>query len=203
MTNDHGSRDGIWHVLEDLYHNAHWTDTIHVTFTLDAPNDSDGVTASIATSSLHNNNGLGHGKGDEIVVNSAAGGKMFLTSLKDQELHVQETVEFDSIIDNPVYFKDPYGDKDGYILAGMPRAFSEFFAGTKDETVKISALVWKATRTKDGWEKKILFEDDGSRLRGAAAAVLVPLEPKNGERKGWLWVTGPYSENLIAVKVDF
>lgn len=128
---------------------------------------------------------------------------MFLTSLKDQELHLQETVYFDSVIDNPVYFKDPYGDKDGYILAGMPRAFAEFFAGTRDETVKVSSVVWKATRTQDGWEKKILFEDDGSRLRGAAAAVLVPLEPKNGERKGWLWVTGPYTENLIAVKVDF
>ena len=127
---------------------------------------------------------------------------MFITSLKDKKLHLQETVNFDSTLDNPVYFKDPYGDKDGYIMAGMPRAFAEFFAGTKDETVKVSAVIWKATRTKDGWDKEIIFEDDGERLRGAAAAVLLPIEPKDAERKAWLWATGPFTENLIAVKIN-
>jgi hypothetical protein len=65
-------------------------------------------------------------------------------------------------------------------------------------------MVWLAQRKNGKWEKKLLFEDDGKRLRSAATAVLIGIGPKleGGKKKGWLFVTGFYSQHMVAVKVD-
>ena len=55
------------------------------------------------------------------------------------------------------------------------------------------------------WVKRVLFQDDGSRIRSASAAVVVAIDPKleEGKKRGWLFVTGFLSESMmIAVKVD-
>ena len=64
--------------------------------------------------------------------------------------------------------------------------------------------------TPSGWEKRILFEDDGTRLRTASAAVLVAVDPVDelnkgdvpGARKAWLFATGFLAKSVIALKVE-
>lgn len=54
------------------------------------------------------------------------------------------------------------------------------------------------------WETRLLFEDDGSHIHTASTAVLVPIAPQQlGEpKKAWLFVTGFFSESMIALQVD-
>ncbi|KAL4995683.1 hypothetical protein BDV10DRAFT_126119 [Aspergillus recurvatus] len=52
-------------------------------------------------------------------------------------------------------------------------------------------------------EKRVIFEDDGSNIRSASAAVLVPIEPDKGASKeAMLFVTGFISRGIITVKAD-
>ncbi|KAK3948730.1 hypothetical protein QBC32DRAFT_350866 [Pseudoneurospora amorphoporcata] len=228
VTNDHFYRDhGTMRFLEDMYANAKWTDVIYLQFALEAPStpaETDalaGVTAHVALDKFHSANGLGHGRyKDEVAIASAASGVLSIGQLpsgstsKSNMITVLNRIEFDSTIDNPSYFSDPYAgtadgvDHSGFVVAGLGKAHTLAETSKKPEA-KDPVMVWfaKAIKQEDGgvvWEKRLLFEDDGSRIRSASAAVLVAIDPEKegGQRKAWLFVTGFVSSSVVAVKVD-
>jgi hypothetical protein len=207
ITNDHFYRAGLMRLVEDLWPSAKWSTIIHVQLTDLNAKDSAGLEASVAHSGLWNNNGLGHGRtDDEIVISSAMGGKLYVSKRHaNNTISIESTIPFDTVTDNPSFYADPYrtdaDDASGYVVAGITQHV--YIPKTaKDPDATNPSQVWYARPTADGWEKKLLFEDDGSRIRSASAAVLVPIEPENGQKKAWLFVTGFLSEKMIAVKVD-
>ena len=172
------------------------------------------VTASVALDRMHNNNGIGHGPTpDDVLITSCTAGVLHVGRLRaNGSIALSEAVEFDSIVDNPSYFADPYAqssgvDHSGYLLPGLARAIDIGHTRT-DPKATNAVIVWFARlKTKGGrrrWEKRALFEDDGSRIRSASGAVLVAIDPATtgGARKAWLFVTGFQSEGMVAVKVD-
>ena len=233
VTNDHFYRvHGCMRVLEDMYANAKWTDVIFLEFALEAPStpttaETDalaGVTASVALDKFHNANGLGHGRyANEVAIASAASGVLSIGEIPasssalstSHTITVLNRIEFESTIDNPSYFSDPYAgtadgvDYSGFVLAGMAKAHTLAQTSKQPEATD-PVMVWFAKPVKQGesgevvWEKRLLFEDDGSRIRSASAAVLVAIDPEKegGKRKAWLYVTGFVSSSVVAVKVD-
>lgn len=207
ITNDHFYRDGHMRLVESLWPSAKWTTVIHVQLTDLKATDSAGLDASVAHSGLWNNNGLGHGRTeDEIVISSAMGGELYVsTRHPNHTISIKSTIPFDTVTDNPSFFADPYrtdtDDASGYVVAGVSQGIY-LAKSAKDPDATEASQVWYARPKGDGWEKKLLFEDDGSRIRSASAAVLVPMEPEQGQKKAWLFVTGFLSEKMIAVKVD-
>ncbi|KAJ5198369.1 uncharacterized protein N7498_007486 [Penicillium cinerascens] len=207
ITNDHFYREGPMRLVEDLWPSAKWSTVVHVQITDLKAKDSAGLDASVAHSGLWNNNGLGHGRtDDEIVISSAIGGELYVSKRHaNNTISIKSTIPFDTVTDNPSYYADPYRtdahDASGYVVAGVSQGI--YLAKTaRDPDATDPCQVWYARPTAGGWEKKLLFEDDGSRIRSASAAVLVPIEPKMGQKKAWLFVTGFLSEKMIAVKVD-
>jgi hypothetical protein len=220
VTNDHYYREGFMRHLEDFYFGAKWTNVIHVKISDLSPpiNDpSASIDASVALSGLHNNNGLGHGKSAaEILVVSCVSSTLHLGQLSSDEtipaINITESVELDSLIDNPTYFDDPFADESfdasGYVLAGLTRPIT--LAKTlADPSIPQAVTVWYVKPVKDPkspvrWERRVLFEDDGRRISSASAGVLVAIDPKleGGKRKAWLYIGGFISDNIIAVKVD-
>lgn len=229
VTNDHFYRDhGIMRSIEDMYPKAAWTDVIYVQFSLEAPStlaETDavaGVTATVALDKFHNANGLGHGRYDnEVAIASAASGVLSISELPalsrstSNMITVLNRIEFDSTIDNPSYFSDPYAgtadgiDHSGFVVAGLGKAHT--LAQTRRQPeAKDPVMVWFVKPVKQAetgetvWEKGLLFEDEGSRVRSASAAVLVAIDPEmeGGKRKAWLFVTGFVSSSVVAVKVD-
>ncbi|KAL4732166.1 hypothetical protein ACLX1H_001174 [Fusarium chlamydosporum] len=208
VTNDHYYREGVLRQIEDVYRGAKWSNTIFVQITdMGSQSATKGFDASVALTGLHNNNGLGHGRTpDEIAIGSAASGDVHLATVKsNHSLEVFETINFDSAVDNPSWYSDPFsdvnGDSSGYVSAGLSKA------GDLAKSVGVASgrepiMVWLAQQKNGKWENKLLFEDDGKRLRSAATAVLVGIDPKleGGKKKGWLFVTGFYSQSVIAVK---
>ncbi|KAK0720288.1 hypothetical protein B0H67DRAFT_181997 [Lasiosphaeris hirsuta] len=232
VTNDHHySRHGLMRALEDLYHGANWADTVHIRFNPSVTNNSaEGVNASVALPDVHNNNGLGHGRSaTEILVTSCASGVLHIGRISqdpaNKTITLTGSVAFDSIIDNPSYFSDPFAsrwgiDHSGFLLPGLTKAI-DLGKTHRDPKATESVIVWFARpvgeKGKPGesgipirWEKRILFEDDGSRIRSASASALVAIDPKvcpktgdsEGAREAWLFITGFLSKNMIAVKVD-
>jgi hypothetical protein len=216
VTNDHYYRDeGLLRFIEDIGFQsvAGWTDTVHVTIhSLQGHNASASVTASVALDKLHNNNGLGHGRdSNEILIGRAAAGALVLakpipdSTTQTSRLEILETIQLDSTIDNPSYFRDPYAkstgrDASGFIIAGLPRAINWPAKDGKDPV-----YVWHVSPLPGGgWEKKLIFVDDSSTIRSASTAVLVAIDPKKnaGKKQGWLFVTGPVSKNAIATRID-
>ena len=226
VTNDHHYLEGPLRLVEDVVPAAGWTNTIHVRYSEEPSDDQSDVVATVALSGLHNNNGLSHGRtSDEVFVASAMSGRLHVSQLSEETqegvrpISISETVPFESAIDNPSYFTDPFAnetfDASGVVIAGLGKA-AHIPRTTRDPEGKESVIVWyakpgKPTPTEDGtpgtpgsWEKRVLFEDDGERIRTASAAVLVAIDPatEGGARKGWLFVTGFFSRNMVAVKVD-
>lgn len=219
VTNDHFYRGGQMRAVEDVWYYARWSDTIHVQIDdLRSTDPTAGFTATVALTGLHNNNGLGRGASpDEIVITSAASGDMHLARLPSDvdgiKLQVQETVHIDSSIDNPSYFVDKYAtssedDKSGYVLAGLTKA-AELLQSAHDPTASEPIIVWLATKAKDGsgvasWNRTVLFEDDGNRIRSASGAVMIGIDPalEGGKKRAWLLVTGFFSKDMVAVKID-
>ncbi|KAF7553149.1 hypothetical protein G7046_g7181 [Stylonectria norvegica] len=202
VTNDHLYRDGSSRLLEDLYWGATWSDTIHVRI------EDEGINATVATTGLHNNNGLGRGRTeDEVLVGSAFSGTLHLGKYEGDKIAIKETIKMDSAIDNPSFFRDPFADDkldaSGYVLAGLANAF-QLAKTAHDPTAIDGVLLWLVKPSEKGWEKKLLFQDDGKRLRTASAAVLVGIDPaeEGGRRRAWAFVTGFMSKSMIAVKVD-
>ncbi|KAK4191304.1 hypothetical protein QBC35DRAFT_27270 [Podospora australis] len=224
VTNDHWySGHHVLRQLEDVYHGAKWTDTVHIHLeTLNAVDSTTGVTASIAIGGMHNNNGLGHGRSkNEILVSQAASGVMHVAEFSEEgttgHIKILETIEVDSVVDNPSYFSDPFAnspadDRSGFLLPGISWAV-DLARTSRDPAGKDPVLVYFAKQNKDQevtsplrWERRVIFEDDSSRIRTASAAVLVAIDPAEanpkGARQAWLFVTGFMSENMIALKVD-
>lgn len=216
VSNDHHYLEGRLRVLEDVYAGAKWSDVIRATAA-----DDGSVEAVVALDQLHNPNGMGHGRTEnEILVTSAAGGLLWLGSHKregsvghnnnETTIVVHETIDFDSSIDNPSWFTDVYadettGDASGFVIAGLTRAV-DLAKTKKDPLGREGVLVWHVTASQDGpgWNKRLLWQDDGSNIRNAATGVLVGIDPQkeDGKKKAWLFVSGFSSENTVAVKVD-
>ncbi|KAB5546966.1 serum paraoxonase/arylesterase family protein [Coniochaeta sp. 2T2.1] len=222
VTNDHFYREGLMRPVEDMHRGAEWTETVHVTLnTLSSTlNDSEGVKASVALDKMHNNNGLGHGKEtNEVLVAECTSGILDIGHVSwngtRAVITIKDTVQFDTIIDNPSYFADPFADTDydgsSYLAPGLTRAF-ELHNAVRDAsgTVLVPVTVWSARPHSSAddqshkWETRLLFEDDGTRLRSVSTAVQVAIDPttEGGHRRAWLFMTGFISSNMIAVKVD-
>ncbi|KAJ5937438.1 hypothetical protein N7454_004738 [Penicillium verhagenii] len=211
VTNDHFYREGTMRMVEDFYSGAKWSSIIHVQLTdLKTTDATAGIEAGVAHSGLWNNNGLGHGRSkDEVVIASASGGEVYLADrhTTNNTLSVHTTISFDTVTDNPSYYADPYrtdaDDASGFVVAGISQPY-KLAKSAKDPNGLDPVQVWYA-RPRAGsktWEKKMLFEDDGSLIRTASAAVLVPVEPKDGKKMAWLFVTGFMSEAMVAAQVE-
>ncbi|CEJ56848.1 hypothetical protein PMG11_05565 [Penicillium brasilianum] len=221
VTNDHFYRSGFLRLVEDIWPSAKWSDIVHVHLEQlhNVPSATASLTASIAHEGLWNNNGLGHARSDsEVVISSAVGGELYLATRENNNtLTVRDTIVFDTVTDNPSYYVDPYKsdlhDASGFVVAGISQSFYLPQTG-RDPNALDPVQVWYAKEEKggsgtrgkgNGWEKRLLFEDDGRRIRTASSAVLVPVdsaEGKEGMKKAWLFVTGFLSESMIAVLVE-
>lgn len=217
VTNDHFFRVGMFRELEDLleYNTGAWSDVVHVTFSPGpAAEATEGVDVSTAISSIHNPNGMGHTtQADEVLVTDASGGELYVFARNfsvgsSQELRLRTRIQLDSTVDNPSYYDDPYAtaanNASGYVIAGLPKAHELAKAATTTD-LPVPANVWYVRETSTGQvEKRVIFQDDGTALRSASAAVLVGIDPaaNDGKKQAWLFVTGFVSESMLAVKVD-
>ncbi|RDA92115.1 hypothetical protein CP533_6061 [Ophiocordyceps camponoti-saundersi (nom. inval.)] len=234
VTNDHYYRKGYMRSVEEIYHEAKWTNTIFVEFPVDgdstsAHDDSKGVEASVALRDMFGNNGLGHGKlSNDILIGSAVGGVLHLgeysidPATAEGRISVSQSIELDSTIDNPSYFDDPYAnstfDGSGFVLAGLSKGM-DLLKNIRNPENEDGIMVWMVTpldqistdaEDKSGgkdlskWRKRLLFEDDGSRIRTASTAVLVPIDPASdsGRRRAQLFVSGFFSKNMVTCIVD-
>ncbi|CAG7915670.1 unnamed protein product [Penicillium olsonii] len=207
VTNDHFYREGVMRMVEDFWPSAKWSSIIHVQ--IDSLSKDSNVEASVALQGLWNNNGLGHGRTDkEMIISSAVGGELYVSAPhSDHTIEVQETIPFQTVTDNPSYYADPYrtdiDDASGFVVAGISQAVY-LASNARNPDATDASQVWYTRFLSDTgvWEKKLLFEDDGLRIRTASAAVLVPIEPKDGKKLAWLFVTGFMSESMIAVQVE-
>ncbi|PWY67552.1 serum paraoxonase/arylesterase family protein [Aspergillus heteromorphus CBS 117.55] len=226
VTNDHHSREGYKRMAEDLLPVAKWSNVIHVQLDrLPGISAEGGVDAVVAADGLRNPNGLGHGQSeDEVLLTSAIGGILYRARPNplNRTVTVLDHFAFDSTIDNPSYYRDPYrtsdDDASGYILGGLLRAVD--VAQTHNQPhAKEGVMVWHLRRsptatTRDadrdsdsGWEKRLIFEDDGTHIRTASTALLLPIQSEESskstsEKKARLFVTGFVSEAVIAVEVS-
>ncbi|KOC07213.1 serum paraoxonase/arylesterase family protein [Aspergillus flavus AF70] len=216
VTNDHFYRDGFKRHIEDLFPAAKWSNIVHVQLdSLESEQAETGVDAKVALTGLQNNNGLGHGQSKgELLISSATSGIMYRgrTNPETRNISIVDEVHFDSSIDNPSYYTDPYRtsseDASGYVLAGLLRCI-DLAKTHANPNGKDGVMVWytrpKAAKEEGGvveWETRLIFEDDGTNIRSSSTALLVPIEPKPQEKKkAWLFVTGFVSESVIAVEV--
>ncbi|KAK3936640.1 hypothetical protein QBC46DRAFT_452578 [Diplogelasinospora grovesii] len=228
VTNDHHYTEGLMRAVEDMYHGAKWTEVVHIqldpsvlTGSSSAANGDPmaGVKVTIVIPGMHNCNGMGHGRsaGEVLVVSCTSGtlhiGELSSDPAEARPIKLVGSVQFDSLIDNPNYFSDPFAssslrDHSGFVLPGLTRAI-ELENQKQDPSAKIAVMVWLAKPSisqngKVSWEKRLLFEDDGSRISSTSAAVILPIDPEQegGQRRAWLYATGFLSGNMIAVKVD-
>ncbi|KAF7590792.1 hypothetical protein BBP40_002360 [Aspergillus hancockii] len=215
VTNDHFYREGFKRQIEDIVPTAKWSNIVHIQLdSLGFEQAEAGVDAKLALTGLHNNNGLGHGQSDEeILISSAIGGIMYRgrANPETHNVSITDEVRFESSIDNPSYYMDPYrtsfDDASGYVLAGLLRPI-DLAKNHADPSGKNGVMVWytRPNATKDAssveWETRLIFEDDGTNIRSGSTALLVPIEPKPQEKKAWLFVTGFVSESVIAVEVS-
>ncbi|EFX02960.1 serum paraoxonase arylesterase family protein [Grosmannia clavigera kw1407] len=228
VTNDHYYCDGLLRAVETVVAAARWSDIVRVDMdeSADAAVDpTQGITVSAALERLHNPNGLGHGRTpDEVLVSDCSSGVLNVFRLSPPPsklpLELESSVRADSVIDNPSYFADPYSsagsaglppdDRSGYVLPGISHGFNLTHT-SHDPAASEGVIVMfahHASLSLDNSEAieapRLLFQDDGSRIRSASAAVLLAIDPKleGGRRRAWLFVTGFQSVSAIAVKVD-
>lgn len=234
ITNDHQRREGYLKLLEDVYWLNSKANVVHVTFTLPAEhgkaleqNGRVGVSASIAMPNVHSANGIGHGRTkDEVIISSAASGtarlgKLFTDASGNVSIEQTDSIQFESLLDNPTYFRDPFADKNydasSFILAGLAKGAKIVF-NMRSPKGNDPSVVWRLTpadamitTTKTGsskqarqWKVDKVFEDDGKRIRSSSMALVVAIDPRTnqGKRQGWLFITGFYSPNMVAFKID-
>lgn len=222
ITNDHFYKEGFMRQIEDSYVGAKWTNTIHIQLSgLDTVKSAtEGVTATVALDKMHNNNGLGHGRSqDEVLVVECDSGRLNVGRVDRKAAHqptiqIQDSMQVDSLIDNPSYFSDPFAedtyDASIFVLPGLSRAI-DLAKNVRSRSGKDPVMVWGAklippseSDSRGKWETRLLFEDDSTRIRSASAAVIVAIPPaaEGGHRRAWLFVTGFMSSNIIAVKID-
>ncbi|KAL6898924.1 hypothetical protein GGI43DRAFT_72884 [Trichoderma evansii] len=227
VTNDHYFRSGLPRMMEDMMPIIAFTNTVHVQLQDLKPVEADdaGIHASVALDKLHNLNGLGHGRTeDEVFVTGCASGAMHVGKIRDGKdsekiIDVSKTIEFSLPIDNPTYFKDPYANKtfdaSGVVASGPTRGV-DWFSNKGMENVLDPSMVWMASprfsgqkqegaaKGEEDWDVKVIFQDDGHRIRTASASVLLAIDPKEeqGRRCAWLFVSSYQAANAIAVKID-
>ena len=219
VTNDFWNREGLARLAELLIPVIEWGNVVHVQMDDLSSND---VHVVVSLDRVRYPNGLGHGRQvdkngtDEIMLVSAIDGKLsFMKSdPTNHALSFLETVLVPGQIDNPSYYSDPFDDDDdasGYIVTGMPRPIDILRTAT-DPDAKDGTAVWYLRRTGgDGWEKRLLFEDDGTNIRAGSVGVLVPIVHHNNAsvdatkkgpgKEAWLFVSGILSEAMLAVRV--
>ena len=138
-------------------------------------------------------------------------------SATNKQLNIVEHLQFDSTIDNPFYYDDPWAtpdnDASGYVLAGLSRASDLALDFSKPEK-PIPVIVWYSRRALGSaevkgeshktWEKRVIFADDGYKLRSASSAVMIGINPdeNQGKKQAWLFVTGFASAAMVATRVD-
>ena len=198
--------------IESTYFGAAWTDTVHVSLAPEpSPEDPTvGVNISVALSSVHYNNGIGHGRSrNEVLVVSTVSSRLHLGRIVEDDsnhtsIQLEDVAQVDSIIDNPSFFEDPFAtatrDYSGYVLPGLSHAIG-LATTIRDPEATNGVAVWFVRPAEGGWEKRILFEDDGSRIRSASGAVLVALPPDEGPRRARLFITGFFSANVVMVEL--
>jgi len=219
VTNDYFYKEGPVRQFELMFWLAKWSTTVFVEFqVVSPPNATAGVTVKVALDGLYNQNGLGRGRNGEIMIGRAGAGAVEIghISADNNTISVVDTFYMDSTVDNPSYFADPYAseafDGSGYVFAGLARA-ADILETTKSPEALDGSMVWFVpTKPRDntGGSKasdvapRLIFEDDGSRLRFGTTAVLVAVDPKleGGQRWAWLFATGPYAKRAVAVKVN-
>ncbi|EAW09175.1 serum paraoxonase/arylesterase family protein [Aspergillus clavatus NRRL 1] len=216
VTNDHLYRTGYKRMIEDVLPLAKWSSTIHVQIhDFNAEDAAAGIDATVALTGLYNNNGLGHGKTkDEMLVVSCMGGTLYRAHANsgNHTITLGDAIRPGGQFDNPSYYSDPYRtashDASGYVLGGMARPV-DLAKHHSDPAAKDGAIVFYV-RPKSGsgaaateWESRVIFQDDGTLIRTASSAVLVPIETQTGQKKkAWLFVSGFFSESVIAVEVE-
>ncbi|KAI5272235.1 serum paraoxonase/arylesterase family protein [Aureobasidium subglaciale] len=220
VTNDHFYREGLMRELESVAP-VKWSNTQLVSITdLYATSPSEGLEVQTALTGIKNNNGLGHvHESEEITVVSAERGILYraFPHAENKTLEVKESIHLDSTLDNPTWYHDRWAtdsdDRSGYILAGLARGI-DLASNTKNPEAKDPVYVWLVQRNpshtspegqqEGNWEKKLIFQDDGAKVRTASAAVVIGIDPKleGGKKRGWLFVTGFMSENMVATKID-
>lgn len=229
VTNDHYYRDGHMRFVEELgtLSTTPWSDTVHVVFDGHAkPADpTSGVTVTKVLQELHNNNGLGHAhpsRPNEVLIVDASGGKLVRAKSSISPngtalLEVRDHLQLASTIDNPSYFVDewaqPGDNATGPVLAGLGRAIDLAKAAVTDD-VPIPVMVWHVRAahadakgfggTGEVLEKRLIFQDDGTRVRSSSAAVLVGIDPKTtgGKKQAKLFVTGFLSDAVATTTID-
>ncbi|KAM7203114.1 hypothetical protein V8F33_002462 [Rhypophila sp. PSN 637] len=222
VSNDHYHREGIKRALEDINFNAKYTEVIKLEVepeTLKSSeiiNSADRVQASIALPHMHISNGMGHGRTDrEILIANCASGILKIGQVDDNgNVTLTDEIRAEIVIDNPSYFSDPYSDapkKGGFLLPGVaqPLTLGHTSHDSSYEGAKDSVMVWYATPSKTEekkWDQRLIFSDDGRRLRSISGAVMVPIDPEEQEdktkRQAMLFMTGFVSRSMIAVEVD-
>ncbi|KAM4057363.1 hypothetical protein HRG_014398 [Hirsutella rhossiliensis] len=192
------------HKPSHLYYEAKWSTTLYVEFSASAgspTDDSYNVKASVALA----------GTFEGMDSNSTA-----------RRIDVVESIELDSTLDNPSYFSDPFAnatfDASGFIVCGLTRAV-DLQKNSRDPHAKDGVMVWKVAphgphgqQTSNarndvglgGWSKRLLFQDDGNRIRSSSTAVLVATDPSinGGRRRAQLFVTGFLSKSIVSIGVD-
>ncbi|KAI5248727.1 serum paraoxonase/arylesterase family protein [Aureobasidium subglaciale] len=220
VTNDHFYREGLMRELEGVAP-VKWSNTQLVSITdLYATSPSEGLEVQTALTGIKNNNGLGHvHESEEVTVVSAERGILYraFPHAENKTLEVRESIHLDSTLDNPTWYHDPWAtdsdDRSGYILAGLARGL-DLASNTKNPNAKDPVYVWLVQpdpshtlskgQQEGNWQKKLVFQDDGGKVRTASAAVVIGIDPEleGGKKRGWLFVTGFMSENMVATKID-
>ena len=126
-------------------------------------------------------------------------------------ISIEDKMTVHHTIDNPSFFFDHHAkkgtDKSGILLAGLEHGMKFTSNPMKDPGAVVVSYLTRKNAVK-GWDERVIFRDDGSLIKSASAAVLVPLDPGpgsregQGDREGWLFVTGFWSAGIVAVKVD-
>ncbi|RSL55387.1 hypothetical protein CEP54_009419 [Fusarium duplospermum] len=215
VTNDHYYKEGALRFFEVVFWGAKWSTTVFIELdSLTSTDTTADVNARVAASGIHNQNGLGRGRSGEILIGCAGSGvlKVGKASSENPAIQFVSSIKLDSTIDNPSYFRDPYAnstfDASGYILAGLSRA-ADLPKTTTDPNGNDGSMVWYVPSRQGAEESstmspRLLFEDDGQRIRFATAAVMVAVDPKleDGQRWAWLFVTGAFAKGVLAVKIN-
>jgi hypothetical protein len=228
VTNDHYYRSGEMRVVEELFtqYLAGWSDIVHVSITDPTePDPTKGTHITTALTGLHNNNGLGRSSSkrpEEVLIVDASGGVLTRSwrandTTSSPGLNVIEHLQFDTSLDNPFFYDDPWAtpsdDASGYVLAGLSRAVA-LGSDFSNADMPIPCTVWYSRKdstviagkgpSHKPWPKRVLWQDNGELLRSASTAVLIGVDPmENGGRKmGWLFVTGFAGKGIVASKVE-
>jgi hypothetical protein len=197
VTNDHINTRGHRRTAEDLF-TFKWSSNTNIIRLRE-----DG--AKVVASGLHNANGLGHGPNGTVILGDAAGGDLTIFSPGDDRLIKKDYLSLGIQLDNPTYYSDPYAGKDdasGYVVGGLLSGI-HLEKTCRDPYAKVGSSVWMARRDVTGKiQKKLLIEDDGGWVSGAAVGLILPIEPKAGKKEGWLVVTGPFSLQIGVAKIS-